>query len=680
MSTLILDPVFDKLVTLTGPCCTQCTHSVASPCADYLRCRAEGPICHENADCAARLRTARRIALHQLTTPIIYLGAGTCGLASGMDGVIPVLENMLEERGIPAVVKEVGCFGLCHREPMLDVKLPGRPRVCFDGVDAKKAQAIVERYLINGEIPVDLALGYVETPAAEDDCEEYKLLPRLFDLPVLAKQERIVLQNCGVIDPDSLDEYIARGGYAALAKALAAGDPGQLVLDEVLKAGLRGRGGGGFPTGRKWQMARQQASTPKYLVCNADEGDPGAFMDRSVLEGDPHRVIEGMLLGALAMGATHGYIYCRAEYPLAIKRLKHSIAELERVGLLGDNILGSGFSFQLKLKQGAGAFVCGEETALLASIEGKRGMPRVRPPYPAQSGLWGQPTCINNVETFANVAAIVLNGAEWFAGIGTEKSKGTKVFALTGMIQNSGLVEVPMGMTLREVVFDIGGGILEDRPFKAVQIGGPSGGCLPTALLDTPVDYDSLMTVGAMMGSGGLVVMDETTCMVDLARFFMEFIRNESCGKCIPCREGTTRMLEILERIVTPYREEDVKATVQRFKSVTALEQLAAVIKDTSLCGLGQTASNPVLSTLRYFRDEYEAHVFERRCPAGACRGLLTYTIDAEKCKGCTLCARSCPSNCISGATKEAHVIHQEQCLHCGACLDTCRFDAVMAQ
>ncbi len=506
------------------------------------------------------------------------------------------------------------------------------------------------------------------------------MLPNLYDLPVLARQQRTVLKNCGLIDPDSLSEFLARGGYAALAKALAAGDDGQSVLDHVLQSGLRGRGGGGFPTGRKWQLTRQQTNTPKYLVCNADEGDPGAFMDRSVLEGDPHRVIEGMLLGALAIGASYGYIYCRAEYPLAIKRLEHSIEELERVGLLGDNILGSGFSFHLKLKQGAGAFVCGEETALLASIEGKRGMPRVRPPYPAQSGLWGQPTCINNVETFANVSSIVAEGGAWFAGIGTERSKGTKVFALTGTVKNSGLVEVPMGITLREVVFEVGGGILEDRPFKAVQIGGPSGGCIPDQLMDTPVDYDSLIAVGAMMGSGGLVVMDERTCMVDLARFFMEFIRNESCGKCIPCREGTTRMLEILERIVRPASGESPRETVERFKSVTLLEELAPVIRDTSLCGLGQTAPNPVLSTLRYFRDEYEAHVFERRCPAGACRALLTFHIVAEKCKGCTLCARQCPTGAIWGAPKQTHIIDQDKCVHCGACQDVCKFDAVSAQ
>jgi len=625
------------------------------------------------------MAAARAAALHQLTVPIIYLGAGTCGLASGMDQVISILHDALDSHGIEAVIKEVGCFGLCHREPMLDVKKPGRPRVCFDNVDVAKALAIIERYLVHDEVPHDLAMGYISTPDSMSDCPEY-LLPNLYDLPVLSRQRRIVLQNCGLIDPNSLDEYVARGGYAAFARALAAGDNGQMVLDEVLKSGLRGRGGGGFPTGRKWQLTRQQTNTPKYLVCNADEGDPGAFMDRSVLEGDPHRVIEGMLLGALAIGASYGYIYCRAEYPQAIARLLHSIEELEKVGLLGDNILGSGFSFHLKLKQGAGAFVCGEETALLASIEGKRGMPRVRPPYPAQSGLWGQPTCINNVETFANVSTIVDKGGDWFAGVGTQRSKGTKVFALTGKIKHGGLVEVPMGMTLREVVFEVGGGILNDRPFKAVQIGGPSGGCLPTALLETPVDYDNLIAAGAMMGSGGLVVMDDQTCMVDLARFFMEFIRNESCGKCIPCREGTTRMLEILERIVRPYRDETTEQTLQRFKSVIMLEELAQVIKDTSLCGLGQTAPNPVLATLRYFRDEYEAHVFGRTCPAGACRSLLTFTIDADKCRGCTLCARNCPAGCIMGSAKQPHIIDDTKCLRCGVCQDSCRFDAVLAE
>ncbi|MHB0939293.1 MAG: NADH-ubiquinone oxidoreductase-F iron-sulfur binding region domain-containing protein [Armatimonadota bacterium] len=676
MTHSTMDILLDDL--LMDACCAKCTHSPATPCADYLRCRMDGPICHEDAGCARKLTAAREAAMHIRQTPVIYLGTGTCGLASGMDKVIPVLREKLAEHGIDAVLKEVGCFGLCHREPMMDIKKPGRPRVCFDNVDAKKAVLIVEQYLANDELPRELAMGYIDTPDAAHDCDEFAL-PNLYTLPVLEKQRRIVLKNCGMIDPDSLDEYVARGGYQALAKAIAAGDNGQMVLDEVLKSGLRGRGGGGFPTGRKWQLTRAQERTPKYLVCNADEGDPGAFMDRSVLEGDPHRVIEGMLLGAMAIGADHGYIYCRAEYPLAIRRLLHAIDELERVGLLGDNILGSGFNFHLKLKQGAGAFVCGEETALLASIEGKRGMPRVRPPYPAQSGLWGQPTNINNVETFANVSTIVGQGGEWFASVGTQKSKGTKVFALTGKVKYSGLVEVPMGMTLREVVFDVGGGILDDAPFKAVQIGGPSGGCLPTPMLDTLVDYDSLIAAGAMMGSGGLVVMDEGTCMVDLARFFMDFIRNESCGKCIPCREGTTRMLEILERIVRPYRDEKPEDTVQRFKSVIMLEELAAVIKDTSLCGLGQTAPNPVMSTLHYFREEYEAHVFERRCPAGACRSLLNFSIDVEKCKGCTACMKNCPARCITGAAKQPHFINPDQCLRCGVCQDTCRFDAVVA-
>ncbi len=665
---------------LMDACCAQCTHCVETPCARYIDCRLSGPLCHTDAGCSARLADARRVAMHEQAQPIVFFGAGTCGLAGGMSEIIPALHEQLAAKGIEITLKEVGCFGLCHREPMMDVKLPGRPRVCFDAVDVKKAKEIIERYVINNDLPADYSMGYIKSADAKSDSPEYQALPNLYDMPLLAKQPRNVLQNCGIIDPNSLAEYVARGGYVALTKALNAGDNGKLVINEVDASGLRGRGGGGFPTGRKWSMARAQERTPKYLVCNADEGDPGAFMDRSVLEGDPHRVIEGMMLAALAIGADHGYIYCRAEYPLAIKRLEHSIEVLESIGLLGDNILGSGFNFHMKLKKGAGAFVCGEETALMASIEGKRGMPKVRPPYPVQSGLWGQPTCINNVETFANVPSIVANGGAWFASVGTQKSKGTKVFALTGKIAKGGLVEVPMGMTLREVIFEVGGGILDARPFKAVQIGGPSGGCIPEYLLDTPVDYDNLIQVGAMMGSGGMVVMDDQTCMVDLARFFMEFIRNESCGKCIPCREGTTRMLEILERIVRPYSDEDPTATIQRFKSITALEELAPVIKDTALCGLGMTAPNPVLATLRYFRDEYEAHVYERKCPAGACRSLLTFTIDEDKCVGCTMCAKNCPANCISGSVKKPHVINNDACLHCGVCLDTCRFGAVVAE
>ena len=612
---------------------------------------------------------------------IIYLGAGTCGLASGMTGIIPALKEWAEGNDKSIIFKEVGCFGLCHREPMMDVKLPCRPRISFGDVDtADKALEIVGNYILKDTIIKENAMGYIDSEDADKNSFEYKELSNLYDMPILARQRRIVLQNSGIIDPESLEEYIARGGYKALEKALKANDDGQMVLDEVTKSGLRGRGGGGFPTGRKWSLARVQENKPKYIACNADEGDPGAFMDRSVLEGDPHRVIEGMMLGALAMGANFGYIYCRAEYPLAIVRLEKSIEDLKKVGLLGENILGSGFSFDLKVKKGAGAFVCGEETALMASIEGKRGMPKLRPPYPAVKGLFGQPTCLNNVETFANVPSIVLEGGEWFASVGTEKSKGTKVFALTGKIKKGGLAEIPMGTTLREVIFEVGGGIIDDRPFKAVQIGGPSGGCLPEKLLDTEVDYDNLIAVGAMMGSGGMVVMDDQTCMVDLARFFMGFIRDESCGKCVPCREGTTRLLEILERLATRYEPVTDEEKSVFNASIEILEDLGSVVKETSLCGLGNTAPNPVLATLRYFRDEYEAHLNDRRCPAKACQDLLTYSIDSDKCIGCTVCAKKCPVSCIDGKVKEAHHIRQEDCIRCGNCLTVCRFSAVNVQ
>jgi NADH:ubiquinone oxidoreductase subunit F (NADH-binding) len=492
-------------------------------------------------------------------------------------------------------------------------------------------------------------------------------VPHYKDIPFYSKQHRIVLRNCGYINPDHIEEYIARDGYQALAKALTQMTPEE-VLEEVKRSGLRGRGGAGFPTGLKWEFARKAAGDKKYIICNADEGDPGAFMDRSVLEGDPHAVIEGMLLGAYAIGADEGYIYCRAEYPLAIKRLKNAIKQAEEYGLLGDNIMNTGFSFHLHIKEGAGAFVCGEETALMASIEGKRGMPRPRPPFPAQAGLWGKPTNINNVETWANVPQIILNGADWYSSIGTESSKGTKVFALTGKVKNTGLIEVPMGITIREIVFELGGGILGDKEFKAVQIGGPSGGCLTKDHLDLPVDYESLTGAGAIMGSGGLVVMDEDTCMVDVAKFFLEFTQRESCGKCVPCREGTKQMLLLLEKITNG------EGTME---DLNTLEELAHMVRRMSLCGLGQTAPNPVLTTLKYFRHEYEAHIRDKKCPAKVCTALITYNIESEKCRRCGLCAKNCPVNCISGDRQTPYEIDQERCIKCGSCLEVCPFNAV---
>lgn len=500
-----------------------------------------------------------------------------------------------------------------------------------------------------------------------DENKTYESVPHYNDLSFFKKQQRLVLANCGHMDPEVIEEYIIRGGYEALAIALTKMSPAD-VVEEVKKAGLRGRGGGGFTTGMKWSFAAKSPGPKKYVVCNADEGDPGAFMDRSVLEGDPHKLLEGMAVCGYAIGADEGYIYCRAEYPLAIKRLKLAIKQAEEKGFLGDNLFGTNFSFHLKIKEGAGAFVCGEETALMASIEGKRGMPRPRPPFPAVAGLWGKPTNINNVETFANVPTIITKGADWYASIGTEKSKGTKVFALTGKVNNTGLVEVPMGITMKEVIFDVGGGIPNGKKFKGAQIGGPSGGCIPESLIDLPIDYDSLIQVGAMMGSGGLVVMDEDTCMVDLARFFLTFTQAESCGKCTPCREGTKRMLEILNRIT----EGQGKAG-----DIELLEDLAANIKATALCGLGQTAPNPVLSTLRYFRHEYVAHINEKRCPAGACTSLASYSIN-DACKGCGLCKKECPVSAISGEVKAKHAIDPAVCVKCGACVSKCPFKAII--
>ncbi|BCV25797.1 MAG TPA: NADH-quinone oxidoreductase subunit NuoF [Firmicutes bacterium] len=588
----------------------------------------------------------------------VLVCGGTGCTSGGSPEIRARLEKELTAKGLDKEVKVVttGCHGLCEMGPLVIVYPEG---TMYTHVTPDDVTDIVEEHLLKGRIVQRLL--YKE-PLTEEK------VPHYGDLPFYHKQHRVVLQNCGYINPERIEEYIARDGYAALAKVLGGMKPEE-VIAEVKKSGLRGRGGAGFPTGLKWEFCRKAVGEPKYIICNGDEGDPGAFMDRSVMEGDPHRVLEGMIIGAYAIGASEGYIYVRAEYPLAVKRLRIATQQAEELGLLGDNILGSGFSFRIHIKEGAGAFVCGEETALMASIMGQRGMPRPRPPFPANQGLWDKPTNINNVETWANIPDIILKGGDWYAAMGTEKSKGTKVFALTGKVRNTGLVEVPMGITLREIIFDIGGGIPNGKKFKAVQIGGPSGGCLPESQLDLPVDYESLTGAGAIMGSGGLVVMDEDTCIVDVARFFLNFTRSESCGKCTPCREGIKRMLEILDRIAAGKGEPE---------DLDLLERTALVVKQSALCGLGQTAPNPILSTLRYFRDEYETHIREKRCPAGVCTALLVYRIKPELCRGCTACTKVCPAGAISGTRKEVHVIDPDKCIKCGACAERCPFGAVV--
>ena len=587
----------------------------------------------------------------------VLVCTGTGCASSGSHEVIEKFKSEIEKKGLSdeILVVPTGCHGMCEMGPIVVVYPEG---TFYCRVSPEDVSEITEEHLYKGRIVERLL--YTGT-------EEKPKVPHYKDIPFYGKQHRVALANCGYINPDSIDEYISRDGYVALAKVLKEMTPGD-VIEEVKTSGLRGRGGGGFPTGLKWSFCAKSQGDKKYVICNADEGDPGAFMDRSILEGDPHAVIEGMLIGAYAMGANEGYIYCRAEYPLAIKHLNTAIAQAEEYGLLGQNILGTDFSFDLHVKEGAGAFVCGEETALMGSIEGQRGMPRPRPPFPAVSGLWGKPTNINNVETWADVPPVLRNGGEWYASMGTEKSKGTKVFALTGKVKHTGLVEVPMGITLREVVMEIGGGILNDKKFKAVQIGGPSGGCLTEEHLDIPISYESLAEVGAIMGSGGLVVMDEDNCMVDVAKFFLEFTQAESCGKCTPCREGTKQMLLLLDKIT---RGEGT------LEDLDTLENLAQMVKDMSLCGLGQTAPNPVLTTLRYFRDEYEAHITEKRCPAGACTKLVRFVIDPEACKKCGLCARNCPVKCITGDRQTPYFIDQDACIKCGTCYEKCPFDAI---
>ena len=592
----------------------------------------------------------------------VLICGGTGCTSSGSVAVREAMAKELELAGLSDEVKivQTGCFGLCANGPIMIIYPEG---TFYSHVKVDDVKEIVEEHLLKGRLVETLLHketdeGVTETVHSLSDTKFYK------------KQHRVALRNCGVINPESIDEYIGTDGYQALGKVLTEMKP-QEVIDTILASGLRGRGGAGFPTGRKWQFAADQPAGKKYVVCNADEGDPGAFMDRSVLEGDPHAVLEAMAIAGYAIGADEGYIYVRAEYPIAVQRLTIAINQAREYGLLGKDIFGTGFNFDITLRLGAGAFVCGEETALLASIEGKRGEPHPRPPFPAVKGLFGKPTIINNVETLANIAQIINKGADWFASMGTEKSKGTKVFALGGKITNTGLVEIPMGTTLREIIEDIGGGIPNGKKFKAAQTGGPSGGCIPASLIDTPIDYDNLLAIGSMMGSGGLIVMDEDNCMVDIAKFFLEFTVDESCGKCVPCRTGTRRLLEILEKITSGNGE---------MEDLDKLEELCNYIKSTSLCGLGQTAPNPVVSTLRYFRDEYIAHIVDKKCPAGVCKKLLHYHIDAEKCRGCTACARQCPTNAISGAVRTPHTIDPAKCIKCGACMATCKFGAIYKQ
>lgn len=586
-----------------------------------------------------------------MTNIQIKVGMASCGLAAGAQEIYDQAKKLLSGDKYNFELKHTACNGMCHAEPLIQVVSDDGSDSVYGNLVAEDLESIFD-VLNKQEIAHEKLVYSNKIPAQENY--------------LIESQTRIVLRNCGVIDPVIIDEYIARQGYSALKKALTM--TGQAIISEITESGLRGRGGAGFPTGLKWKFAYDNKSEKKYVICNADEGDPGAFMDRSVLEGDPHAIIEGMIIGAYAIGADEGYLYVRAEYPLAIKHLNIAIEQAQARGFLGDNILGSDFSFHLHIKEGAGAFVCGEETALMASVEGKRGMPNLRPPFPAESGLWQYPTNINNVETWANITWIILNGAEEFAKLGTEKSKGTKVFALAGKIRNSGLIEVPMGISLHDVIYKVGGGMKTQSPFKAVQLGGPSGGCVPATLLDTIVDYDSISQTGAIMGSGGMVVMDYDTCMVDVAKFFLNFTQNESCGKCTFCRIGTKRMLEILERITSG------KGQIQ---DIEILENLSEKIITTSLCGLGQTAPNPVLTTLKYFRQEYEAHIVDKTCPAHVCTDLLTYHIIEDKCVGCTACARVCPVNCISGQVKEAHLINQDSCIKCGSCYKACKFSAI---
>jgi NADH-quinone oxidoreductase subunit F len=600
--------------------------------------------------------------LQESSDPTVYIGAATCGRSAGALAVKDAFEEALEKQNIKANIVEVGCFGPCWAEPLISIQKPGGPNVFYKNVTPKIATQLVEKFIMEDDPLPKRALGLIGDNNGYD-------IPKLWEMPNFKAQKRVLFRNFGFIDPSNLNHYIANDGYSGLAKALTM--PQTDIVEELKISGLRGRGGGGFPAGRKWEAGLQAKEKIKYVVCNADEGDPGAFMDRSVLEGEPHSVLEGMIIAGYTIGAQVGYIYVRAEYPLAVRRLQNAIKQAEEAGFLGTNILDSGFDFEIRIFQGAGAFVCGESTALTLSIEGKRGMPKAAPrPRTTEEGLFDKPTLLNNVKTFSYVPQIINKGGKWLAAIGTENSKGTAVFALTGMVNNCGLIEVPMGMTIREIIYDIGGGLVDDKPFKAVQTGGPSGGCLPASFLDTPVDYDSLTAAGSMMGSGGMVVMDESTCMVEISRYFLDFTQKESCGQCTLCKLGTKQMLNILEDIV---QGKGQPGDVER------LVEIGESVNKGSLCGLGQSAANPILTTIKYFQEEYDAHINELRCPSLSCKELISYQINPEKCSGCTMCAKVCPVEAITGKKKEVHVLDQEKCIKCGMCFEKCpkKFRAV---
>lgn len=612
-----------------------------------------------------------RLRRDTVVKPVIFVGTGTCGAVVGALKTLNAIKSYIAEKKLDAEVVETGCIGMCINEPVMDVQLPGKQRISFSKVNEQKSEYILD-HILNYSVPEENVIGQYP----HENLQSWEGVRNITDIPYFRFQSRVVLKNCGIIDPLSIEEYKARGGYRALIRVLKKYSSDK-VCEIIEDSGLRGRGGGGFPTGHKWRLALNTQDDERYLICNADESDPGAFMDRAIFEGDPHKLIEGVIIASYAVRAKRAYIYIRSSYTLAVTRLRVAIKSAVEAGYLGQDILGSGFNLNIHIREGAGAFVCGEETALIASIEGKRGTPRPRPPFPVIKGLFGKPTVVNNVETLANVPEIIDRGPSWFASLGTSTSKGTKLFSVSGKVMFTGMVEVEMGISFRDLIYSIAGGVKDHKRLKAIQIGGPTGSCLPEESLDETIDYESLEKAGAMMGSGGLVVMDEDTCMVDIARFFADFLQKESCGKCIPCREGSSRMHEILHNITRRPVNETGHETLERFKGVMQLENLASVIKDTSLCGLGQTAPNPLLSAMKYFREEFEEHIFDRRCRAGVCKDLKVYHIDVEKCPGCAVCARKCPVNAIIGSPRVPHFIIEEKCTGCGICFEVCKFDSI---